>query len=79
MEYSIWCDESVKRGSLYSNFYGGVLVKYTDMNLVVRSIQQKKNELNLHREVKWTKVTENYQNKYKELMTFFLIWSETTG
>lgn len=38
---------------------------------VVNELNKKKLELNLMNEVKWTKVTENYLEKYKSLMTTF--------
>ena len=34
MEYQIFCDESVKRGKYFSNFYGGVLVNSRDLRRV---------------------------------------------
>lgn len=71
MEYTIWCDESVDKGKYYSDFYGGVLAFSTDIDAIVNSISQKKLELNLHGEVKWVKVTENYLEKYMELISHF--------
>jgi hypothetical protein len=32
LEYLIYCDESDKNGQLYSNFYGGALVRSIDYN-----------------------------------------------
>lgn len=29
-EYTIWCDESIKKGKYYSNFYGGLLIQSKD-------------------------------------------------
>jgi len=71
MEYNIWCDESIKRGRLYSNFYGGVLVSSRDVQEIVEHLTVKKQELNFHGEVKWVKVTENYERKYIELLSSF--------
>jgi len=71
-EYIIYCDESEERGEFFSDFYGGALVRGEDIAGVVAAIKQKKAELNLHREVKWQRVTEQYEAKYIALMdTFF--------
>jgi hypothetical protein len=71
MEYTIWCDESISKGPLFSNFYGGVIAKSTDIPTITNAIKDKKQELNLLGEVKWTKVTENYREKYTALMSLF--------
>ena len=71
MEYLIYCDESVKRGNLFSNFYGGALVKSIDLNEVVSRLNQYKNEHNINGEMKWTKVTAQYLEKYIGIMDVF--------
>lgn len=71
MEYHIWCDESDKKGELFSNFYGGAIVAGNHMPEVIDIINSKKQALNLYGEVKWSKVTENYLDKYADLMTTF--------
>jgi hypothetical protein len=68
LEYVIYTDESEKKGKFYSNFYGGVLVRSPDLRPVTDRLEQCKVRLNLHQEVKWQKVTENYLEKYKALM-----------
>jgi hypothetical protein len=71
-EYIIYSDESEKKGKFYSNFYGGILVRSSDLQPVILRLEQCKARLNLHQEVKWQKVTENYLEKYQQLMdTFF--------
>lgn len=71
-EYIIYCDESIDRGRYFSNFYGGVLVRSSDLEQVQKVLLNRKNELNLLKEAKWSKVTEQYLNKYLGLMeTFF--------
>ena len=71
-ELIIYCDESVKRGRHYSNFYAGALVRSCDIESVKSSLDNKKRALNLFGEVKWSKITENYESKYIELLdTFF--------
>ncbi|MBE6429018.1 MAG: DUF3800 domain-containing protein [Planctomycetaceae bacterium] len=71
-ELVIYTDESEKTGRYYSNFYGGLLVRACDIEPIISTLETKKLELNLLKEVKWVKVTENYLEKYMELMdTFF--------
>lgn len=71
MEYIIYCDESISNGKYYSDFYGGVLVRSSDLDFIRHSIDEKKRELNLLGEIKWTKVTENYLQKYIQIMDLF--------
>ncbi len=70
-EYIIYCDESAEYGEYFSNFYGGALVRGEHYAEAVRLIRAKKAELNLHKEVKWQRVTENYEGKYIALMDVF--------
>ena len=69
--YRIYADESVSNGKYYSNFYGGALVKTTDISEIEKALNDKKEELNLNGEIKWTKVTENYLEKYIEIINLF--------
>lgn len=71
MEYIIYCDESVKQGKYFQNFYGGALVSSKDLMLVNASLCEKKKELNILGEVKWNKVSTNYLEKYMQLMDVF--------
>ncbi|MGE7875844.1 hypothetical protein [Peribacillus muralis] len=71
MEYLIYCDESIKRGELYSNFYGGALVKSIYLNEVVNRLNRYKEEHFITGEMKWTKVTEPYLEKYTGLINLF--------
>jgi len=66
--YVLYCDESSKRGAYFSNFYGGVVVAAHDQQAIEAALREKKDELNLHAELKWTKITENYREKYVEFM-----------
>ncbi|HAT8742748.1 TPA: DUF3800 domain-containing protein [Legionella pneumophila] len=63
-EIIIYCDESNISGRYFSNFYGGALVDSKNLDEVNTLLLQKKCELNLHGEIKWSKITENYLNKY---------------
>lgn len=46
MEYIIYCDESVSDGKFYTDFFGGVLVRNTDYDVIKAAIDAKKAELN---------------------------------
>ena len=55
-EYIIWCDESVKKGEFYSNFYGGVLIKSRDYEHVNKTLEKIVNKIGIYEEIKWQKV-----------------------
>ena len=67
-EFILYCDESESSGRFFSDFYGGVLVGSSNLDKVRERIAQKKAELNFYGEVKWTKITENYADKYIEMI-----------
>ncbi len=71
LEYVIYADESISSGSYFSNFYGGLLVRSTDLLRVQALLSDKAQELNLFRELKWSKVTSQYLPRYMELMELF--------
>jgi len=70
-EYILYADESVEKGALFSNFYGGLLISSQVRDAVVAALEAEKLRLNLHGEVKWQKVTLNYLNKYLDLSSLF--------
>ena len=72
-ELIIYADESVKKGEYFSNFYGGVLVRSKDLNEVEDRLLTKAQELHLHNELKWQKVTAQYLDKYQEMMKLFSV------
>ena len=71
MEYIIYSDESVSKGELFSDFFGGALVTNRNFNEVNAALEAKKLELNLTGEIKWTKVSVAYLEKYKQMMDLF--------
>ena len=71
MEYIIYCDESSSNGPLYSDFFGGCIVSSKDLLYVTTALESKKNELNLFGEIKWTKVTQQYLDRYIEVIDLF--------
>lgn len=70
-EYIIFCDESDASGKFYSNFYGGVLVGSSQYDRITKRLSEEKRRLNLFGEVKWSKVSAPYLEKYCELMESF--------
>lgn len=70
-EYIIYSDESEDEGRLYSNFYGGVLVESYDLQMVEEALEARKSFLGMRDEVKWSKVTEQYLDRYVALMEEF--------
>ena|SRR5579871_2344484 len=70
-EYIIYCDESDEKGEYFSNFYGGALVFSDDYQDIVETLTKCKTEQNLHKEVKWTRITEHYEKKYIALLDVF--------
>lgn len=70
-EYTIYCDESIKQGKYYSNFYGGVLVTSCHKDEILMTLKAKKEELFGSGEVKWSKVSPAYLNKYLSMIELF--------
>ncbi|NLG06012.1 MAG: DUF3800 domain-containing protein, partial [Clostridia bacterium] len=66
----MYTDESVQKGQYYSNFYGGALVRSTDVETVRQLLEEEKKRLNLQ-EIKWTKVSAAYLEKYKAMIKLF--------
>ncbi len=70
-EYFIWCDESIKKGDFYSNFYGGVLIQSKDLNFVLRTLKNVVNEIGITEEIKWGKVDAVKLPAFLKLMDVF--------
>lgn len=62
--YTIYSDESSKKGRYFANFYGGAIFKTSNLEALNKILKERKDELNLFKELKWTKITENYADKY---------------
>lgn len=70
-EYLIFLDESEKRGTYFSNFYGGVIIGSKEYDRITSLLQQKKTDLNFFGEVKWSKVSATYLERYVALTQAF--------
>ncbi len=71
MDYFIFCDESDKKGKYFSNFYGGALVRSKEIDFIKKSLSEKCAKLNLYNEIKWSKVSSNYLDKYIAIVDEF--------
>jgi hypothetical protein len=70
-EFIIYADESTQRGRYYSNFYGGALIRSDHIDHVRYTLHKVKQEHNLYNEIKWSKGTSRYLEKYKSVMDSF--------
>ena len=70
--YYIYCDESIKKGNFYSNFYGGALIDSEDYGLVKEVLESKREHLIKTSELKWQKINHhNYKSYIDAIDTFF--------
>ena len=46
-QYLIYADESHRKGKYFSNFYGGALINYTQLEKINSKLNKKKLELGL--------------------------------
>ncbi len=63
-EVIIYADESDQKGPHFGNFYGGALVRSDDLSTVIASLDDVKAQHNLLGEIKWSKVSGPYLEKY---------------
>lgn len=61
----------LKIGKYFGNFYGGAILNIKDFDKINKALEAKKTELNMLGEIKWSKVTENYLEKYMEIIDLF--------
>ncbi len=70
-EYILFCDESDKKGRYYSNFYGGVRVPASRLQLLEAALLAKKSELGITSEIKWEKVGPGVVERYEHFLALF--------
>lgn len=58
-------------GNFIVTFMVGALVRVSNVRAIEKALNTKKDELNLNGEIKWTKVTGNYLDKYIEMINLF--------
>lgn len=71
MEYYIYCDESSTKGPCFSDFFGGCIIRADCLPVISQALNDRKLALGLTAEVKWTKTTSQYLDRYCDLMRFF--------
>jgi Protein of unknown function (DUF3800) len=69
--FAIFCDESTEKGEFYSHFYGGALLRERDRVGTEKHLAAVKQALNITGEMKWTKISLNYADKYIEFVNAF--------
>ena len=70
-EHILFCDESDSTGKYFSNFYGGVMVGASQYQRITDFLNNEKQRLGFYGEVKWSKVSEFYRNRYIALARSF--------
>lgn len=71
MEYILYCDESAGSGPKYSDFFGGCIVSSENLHPVINAMNAKKEELNFLGEIKWSKVSAQYLDRYIQIVDLF--------
>lgn len=70
--YYVYCDESIKKGEHYSNFYGGALIKSKDFQLITDVLTSKRKHILKTNELKWQKINKFNEKEYIDAVdTFF--------
>lgn len=70
--YYVYCDESIKKGDYYSNFYGGALIESKNYNLISDVLTSKRENVLKTNELKWQKINKFNQKAYIDAVdTFF--------
>lgn len=62
--YYIYCDESIKKGEYYSNFYGGAMINSDDYNLIKEVLERKRDNILKTSELKWQKINHHNHKAY---------------
>ncbi|MGN6437228.1 MAG: DUF3800 domain-containing protein [Agriterribacter sp.] len=67
--FYIFCDESLKKGKFYSNFYGGILIDKREFEKVQNALLSKVQDLEMEdSELKWSNVNTFKLEQYKAVM-----------
>lgn len=70
--FYIFCDESLKKGKLYSNFYGGLLIDIKDYASVNNALLSTIRNLNIEKEeLKWSNVNTFKLEAYIDIIDVF--------
>ncbi len=70
--YYIYCDESIKKGEYYSNFYGGAIINSRDFKLITDVLHDKRDLILKTNELKWQKINNfNFKEYIDAVDTFF--------
>jgi len=70
--FYIFCDESLKKGKYYSNFYGGILIDKIDFEKVKNVLISKVQDLEIENsELKWGNVNTFKLEQYKSIIDVF--------
>lgn len=76
--YIIYADESDKTGKFYSNFFGGVLLKASDQQVMNELLNDKKADLGIRNEIKWQYVDASRVDRYIEFIQFYFEFIATS-
>lgn len=66
----IWLDESDRKGTYYSNFYGGILIESSYFEGFIKRLSSVLIDNGIYEEIKWTKVNAFNFEKYKNIVDF---------
>lgn len=70
--FYIFCDESLKKGKYYSNFYGGVLIPKNEFEQVNNALLSKVRDLGIENtELKWGNINTLKLGQYVQVMDMF--------
>lgn len=73
--YYIFCDESIKKGKLFSNFYGGAMIDSKDFKLITDVLEEKRINILQTSELKWQKINkQNYKHYIDSIDTFLILY-----
>lgn len=70
-ELVIYTDESEKTGRKFSNFFGGALVRSTDLLPVTEQLMDRRRVLGLTGEIKWSSTKASVVDRYEAMMKSF--------